>query len=366
MSEQHFGEVRLALARSTGFTLEAHLRIPSEGITVLFGPSGCGKTTVLRCVAGLERARGLVRIGGEVWQDDAKGVFRPTYERSLGYVFQEASLFAHLNVEKNLTFGLERTKVKDGRERLAKAVELLGIGHLLGRRVSQLSGGERQRCAIARALCLRPDILLMDEPLAALDYARKREILPWLEKLRAELRVPILYVTHSADEMTRLADQLVVMQEGKVLAAGPLAEVLGNVQTPVETEHGASAVLRGRVVSVSDVWHSAAVAADGWTIETVAAGLALGSDVRLRILARDVSLSVVEPSGLTIRNVLPAVVEELGAPCGPEGACLTVRLKAREGEGRILARVLRESAAELSLAPGRPVWALVKAVAVIA
>lgn len=365
MSENHFGEVRLTLERSTGFTLEADLRIPSEGITVLFGPSGCGKTTVLRCVAGLERARGLVRIGSEVWQDDAAGVFRPTYERSLGYVFQEASLFAHLNVEKNLTFGLERTKVKDGRERLAKAVELLGIGHLLGRRVSQLSGGERQRCAIARALCLRPDILLMDEPLAALDYARKREILPWLEKLRGELRVPILYVTHSADEMTRLADELVVMQDGKVRAAGPLAEVLGNVKVPVETEYGASAVLRGRVESVSDVWRSAAVAADGWRIEAVAAGLAPGADVRLRILARDVSLAVDEPKGLTIRNVLPAFVEELGAPCGPEGASLTVKLKAHSGEGRILARVLRESAAELGLAPGRPVWALVKAVAVI-
>lgn len=365
MSELHFGEVRLSLARSTGFTLEADLRIPSEGITVLFGPSGCGKTTVLRCVAGLERAHGIVRIGNEVWQDDDKGVFRPTYERSLGYVFQEASLFAHLNVEKNLTFGLERTKVKDGRERLAKAVELLGIGHLLGRRVSQLSGGERQRCAIARALCLRPDILLMDEPLAALDYARKREILPWLEKLRGELRVPILYVTHSADEMARLADELVVMQEGKVRAAGPLAEVLGNVKVPVETEYGASTVLRGRVESVSDVWRSAVVAADGWRVEAVAAGFGVGSDVRLRILARDVSLALDKPVGLSIRNALPAVVEELGAPCGSEGAYLTVKLKARSGEGRILARVLRESAAELGLAPGLSVWALVKAVAVI-
>lgn len=365
MAENHFGEAKLSLTRSAGFSLEADIRIPGEGITVLFGPSGCGKTTVLRCVAGLERAKGVVRIGGELWQDDARGVFRPTYERSLGYVFQEASLFAHLNVEKNLTFGLKRTKVPDGRERLAEAVELLGIGKLLSRRVSELSGGERQRCAIARALCLRPDIVLMDEPLAALDFARKREILPWLEKLRGELRVPILYVTHSADEMARLADQLVVMQDGRVRAAGPLVEVLSNVKAPVETEHGASVVLGGVVESVSPEWRSAKIRTDGWIFDAVASGFAEGAKMRLRVLARDVSVARMRPQDISVRNVLPAVVEEIGAPCGSEGAYAVVRLRAREGEGRILARLLRESASELGLAPGVEVWALVKATAVI-
>lgn len=369
MPSMHFGEARLKLARSTGFTLEADIEIPDEGITVLFGPSGCGKTTVLRCIAGLERAEGVVRIGEQVWQDDCRRIFRPTFERNLGYVFQEASLFAHLNVEKNLQFGLERTKNPDGPRRLAEAVELLGIGGLLKRRVSELSGGERQRCAIARALCLRPDVILMDEPLAALDFARKREILPWLEKLRRELRVPILYVTHSADEMTRLADRLVVMQNGHVRAAGTLDEVLSSVKVPVETENGASVVLRGTVESVSPQWGSVFVRSGGWTINTVAVNVpdvAVDAEMRLRILSRDVSIAFSRPDGISIRNVLPAVVEEISEPCGPGNAYLTVRLRARQGEARVLSRILRESAADLGLRPGLDVWALIKAVAVIA
>lgn len=313
MTQENFGEARLHLVRSTGFTLEADIGIPQKGITVLFGPSGCGKTTLLRCVAGLERARGLVRIGSEIWQDDERKIFRPTYERSLGYVFQEASLFAHLSVEKNLTFGLERTKVPDGKKRLAEAVELLGIGHLLTRRVTELSGGERQRCAIARALCLRPEILLMDEPLAALDFARKREILPWIEKLKNELGIPVLYVTHSADEMTRLADKLVVMADGKVRREGPLAEVLADVKMPIETENGASVVLSGKVSSLSSEWKTCCIDAGGWTFETPTASLSMGSQVRLRVLARDVSIAVEKPDSISIRNRLQAEVEEIAA-----------------------------------------------------
>lgn len=338
MTQENFGEARLHLVRSTGFTLEADIGIPQKGITVLFGPSGCGKTTLLRCVAGLERARGLVRIGSETWQDDERKIFRPTYERSLGYVFQEASLFAHLSVEKNLTFGLERTKVPDGKERLAEAVELLGIGHLLTRRVTELSGGERQRCAIARALCLRPEILLMDEPLAALDFARKREILPWIEKLKNELGIPVLYVTHSADEMTRLADKLVVMADGKVRREGPLAEVLADVKMPIETENGASVVLSGKVSSLSSEW--------------------------LRVLARDVSIAVEKPDSISIRNRLQAEVEEIAAhPSEP--AYQLVKLKCPNGEGRLVSRILNQSVTELGLHPGSQVWALVKASAVI-
>ena len=336
MTQEHFGEVRLHLARSTGFTLEADIKVPGEGITVLFGPSGCGKTTVLRCVAGLERAEGLVRIGNEVWQDDEKRIFRPTYERSLGYVFQEASLFAHLNVEKNLTFGLERTKVPDGRKRLDEAVALLGIGHLLKRRVSELSGGERQRCAIARALCLRPDILLMD-------------------------------VTHSADEMARLADNLVLMAEGHVRASGPLAEVLGNVRLPVDMEEGAAVVLKGTVESISPEWRSAMIRTDGWVLDAVAGNVfQKDAKLRLRVLARDVSIALEKPENLSIRNALPATVEEIGEPCGPENAYQIVKLRSRSGRDVLLARILRESTAALGLRPGLPVWALVKATAVIA
>ena len=365
MAIRQFGEVRLRLGRTTGFTLEADIEIPEEGITVLFGPSGCGKTTVLRCIAGLERAEGLVRIGGRTWQDDARNLFLPTFERSLGYVFQEASLFPHLNVERNLNFGLERTRNPDGPKRLAEAVELLGIGSLLGRRVSELSGGERQRCAIARALCLHPDVILMDEPLAALDFARKREILPWLEKLRRELRVPILYVTHSADEMARLADRLVVMQSGRVRASGPLDDVLGSVEVPVDTGNGASVVLPGTVESVSNVWRSAIVRTDGWTFDTVAAELVPGAGVRLRILARDVSIALRRPEGVSIRNILPVRVDAIGGPCGPGNAYVMVRLRARDGGACVLSRILRESAADLGLRDGLDAWALVKATAVI-
>ncbi len=359
-----WGRATLRLARETGFVLDVDVAIPTSGIVVLFGPSGCGKTTLLRCVAGLERGQGSVRIGEQLWQDDTAGLFVPTYERNLGYVFQEASLFTHLNVEKNLTFGLERARVPGGRERLKEAVELLGIGHLLKRRVSELSGGERQRCAIARALTLQPDVLLMDEPLAALDWARRREILPWLEKLRDELQIPVLYVTHSADEMARLADELVVMEAGRVLAAGSLSDVLADVRMPVRTEYGEAAVLDGVVEDISPQWRTAMVKTGAWRFEVAAASLARGSRIRIRILARDVSISIDHPGETSIRNILPAriaAVEELED--GAESAYAIVKLE-HDGEW-LLSRLLRRSAADLKLTPGMQVWAQVKAAAVV-
>ncbi|RZJ17028.1 MAG: molybdenum ABC transporter ATP-binding protein, partial [Haliea sp.] len=217
--------MKLWLARPE-FSLGVDLKLPARGITAVFGPSGSGKTTLLRCVAGLERANdALVRIGDEDWQDDSRGVFLPVWRRPLGYVFQEASLFDHLDVRGNLDYGRKRAS-EDQAIALDAVIELLGIGHLLARRTSQLSGGERQRVAIARGLAAQPRILLLDEPLASLDHARRQEILPWLEKLRDELRIPMLYVTHSAAEVARLADTLVVLNQGKVVAAGPVAETL--------------------------------------------------------------------------------------------------------------------------------------------
>lgn len=366
MTTEH-GIADIRLTRGTDFSLQVRVSIPAEGILVLFGPSGCGKTTLLRCVAGLEHGQGVVQIGSKVWQDDARGVFVPTCERSLGYVFQEASLFSHLNVEKNLRFGLERTKDPEGDKRLEEAVELLGIRHLLARRVSQLSGGERQRCAIARALCLSPDVLLMDEPLAALDWARKREILPWIEKLREELRIPILYVTHSADEMTRLADDLVVMKNGRVAAAGPLADVLTNVKMPAETEWGPSSVLAAKVFEVVNAWQTQVVACGDWRFELARSPsdrCAPGDSVRLRVLARDVSIALVKPEESSIRNVLPAVVDALEHE--PDTAYTLVRLRhPGNGSACLLARILTRSAALLRLQTGMPVWAQVKAAAMI-
>ena len=225
------GKVEVRLDRAAGFTLDVSFTVPDDGVTALFGSSGCGKTTVLRSVAGLERARGRVEMAGHVWQDDDKKIFIPTYERRLGYVFQEASLFDHLSIRRNLEYGMKRIKDADAQERLESAVELLGIGHLLDRRTSELSGGERQRCAIARSLAVRPTALLMDEPLASLDNQRRREIMPWLEKLRESLSIPILYVTHSDEEVMRFADRVVMLKQGRKIAEGAVGEVFAESRT---------------------------------------------------------------------------------------------------------------------------------------
>jgi molybdate transport system ATP-binding protein len=213
------------------FRLELDLDVPARGVTAIFGPSGCGKTTVLRAIAGLERASGSLRVAGETWQDDARGVFVPTHERGVGYVFQDAALFAHLTVRENLDYGLRRRE-KRGRSPappaalfgLQHVVDLLGVGTLLDRSPLRLSGGERQRVALARALVAGPRLLLMDEPLASLDPARKAEVLPYLERLRDEVAIPAVFVSHSLDEVARLASHVVLMEAGRVVASRPAAE----------------------------------------------------------------------------------------------------------------------------------------------
>ena len=218
----------------SGFTLDVDLDLPGRGVTALFGHSGSGKTALLRCIAGLERANsGFLAVNGRVWQDDSQRVYLPTYQRPLGYVFQEASLFPHLNVRRNLEYGMKRVPASERRASLEQAISLLGIGNLLTQLPDTLSGGERQRVAIARALAVSPQLLLMDEPLAALDQARKQEILPYLEQLHGELNIPILYVSHAADEVARLADHIVVMEAGKVLANGPLSDTLSRLDLPL-------------------------------------------------------------------------------------------------------------------------------------
>lgn len=227
-------EIQLSLSRDA-FDLELDLRLPGSGITVLYGPSGSGKTTVLRGLAGLDRADGRVVIGGQTWQDTAKGIHLPTWQRDLGYVFQESSLFEHLDVRRNLNYGVDRIKKPGLAESLDQAIDLLGIRHLLSRPVDGLSGGERQRVAIARALATQPKLLLLDEPLASLDQRRKQEILPWLEGLHRDLSIPIIYVTHSRDELARLADYVVILEEGHVRAAGQattLMPILGFTSDP--------------------------------------------------------------------------------------------------------------------------------------
>ncbi len=353
--------IRLARQR-LDFSLAVELELPARGITVLFGPSGSGKTTLLRCVAGLEpAATGLVRIGAETWQDDASGVRLPTWRRDLGYVFQEASLFEHLDVRRNLEFGLRRSGRAGGQEALAAAIELLGIQHLLQRSPAQLSGGERQRVAIARALATQPRLLLLDEPLSALDLARRREIMPWLERLRDELSIPMLYVTHSADEVVRLADQLVVLEAGKVRVAGPVAEVLAAIDHPVLQGEEAGMLVQARVAERDEQWHLLRVEFDGGSLWVRDNGLALGQPLRLRVLARDVSIALLEPEQSSIQNHLRARVESIAAGEHPSQAMVRLRC----GQAWLLARITQRAVHALGLAPQREVWLQVKSVAVI-
>jgi len=354
-------QIRLQLARGD-FALDVNLALPGSGISVLFGPSGSGKTSVLRCVAGLERATdGLVQVGQTVWQDERNRVFLPPWQRDVGYVFQEASLFEHLQVEQNLSFGLKRSGKAGGAQALQQAIELLGLGHLLRRQTGQLSGGERQRVAIARALATQPQLLLLDEPLAALDLARRQEILPWLEKMRDELRLPMLYVTHSADDLVRLADHLVVLDHGRVKAAGPAAQVLSSIENPAIVGDEAGVVLRGTVARRDAPWHLAQVVFDGGALWVRDTGLDVGRAVRLRVLARDVSLTTQVPRGTSIQNHIHGHMDAVVDDVHPSQALVRVRC----GADVIVARVTRRALDALELSVGAPVWAQVKSVAVI-
>ncbi len=353
--------------RRAGFVLDLSLALPGRGVSALFGPSGCGKTSVLRALAGLERAAGHVRFGDQVWQDDAAGCFVPTHDRALGYVIQDAALFPHLDVRRNLDYGRRRAapRAQDpgSLRALEQAIELLGIGHLMARLPDTLSGGERQRVAMARALATRPRLLLMDEPLAALDAARKAEVLPYLRRLHAELDIPVVYVSHAIDEVAQLAHQLVLMAHGQVTAAGPLADMLARLDLSTAQGEGAGVVLECTVAERDAPWQLARLelgAAEGslWARDQ---GQALGSRVRVRVLARDVSLARQPQTGTSIGNQLQGTVEAIADDDHPALALVRVRV----GSLPLVARLTRRSAHALALAPGLPVWAQVKTVALL-
>ncbi|MGE4328748.1 molybdenum ABC transporter ATP-binding protein [Diaphorobacter sp.] len=357
-------QAQLVLERAD-FTLDVQLQLPGHGVTALFGPSGCGKTTCLRALAGLERARGSVRVNGETWQDDgqpgASGQWRPTHQRALGYVFQEASLFAHLNVRRNMEYGLRRQPLSRRRVSLDQSVELLGLGALLPRMPHTLSGGERQRVAIARALATSPRVLLMDEPLAALDAARKAEVMPYLERLQRSLDIPVIYVSHSPDEVARLASHLVLMQAGRVTAQGPTAELMARLDLPLAHGDAAAALVHGRVLTYDAHDQLLTVAINGGQIQ-LASGRprATGETVRLRVLARDVSLARTRAADSSILNLLPARITQL-ADDGPGQV-----LAALDVAGiTLLARITLRSCRTLALAVGDAVFAQVKGVALV-
>lgn len=367
-------EARLHLQRP-GFELSLDAHLPATGVTALFGPSGCGKTTVLRAIAGLERAAGRVVVAGEVWQDDSTGRWVPPHQRALGYVIQEAALFPHLDVNHNLRYGLRRVPAAQRQVPLDEVVELLGIGHLMQRRTTTLSGGERQRVAIARALATSPRLLLMDEPLAALDAARKAEVLPYLDRLQASLRIPVLYVSHSLEEVARLADHLVLMAAGKALAIGPLSDVLSRVDLPQAFGDEAGVVLQATVIERDASWQLVRLALQGsaCTLWARDQGHALQQPVRLRLLARDVSLAISPQSGSSIGNQLPGTVVAIAPDQHPALMLVKLQLQAQAGPlggaddqpPAVLARLTRRSVRELGLQVGTPVWALVKMVALM-
>ncbi|WP_271411155.1 molybdenum ABC transporter ATP-binding protein [Pseudomonas sp. Q1-7] len=349
----------------SGFSLDADLDLPGRGVSALFGHSGSGKTTLLRCIAGLERAAGgFLEINGEVWQDSARGHFLPTHKRPLGYVFQEASLFEHLSVRRNLEFGQRRIPARARRVHLDQAVELLGIGHLLERMPGGLSGGERQRVGIARALLTSPRLLLMDEPLAALDFKRKGEILPYLERLHDELDIPLLYVSHSPDEVARLADHLVLLDNGQVLASGPLDQTLSRLDLPTAQEDEAGVVIEGRVRGFDAGYQLLTLALPGseLSVRVAHSPVVEGRTLRFRVLARDVSLSLERQRDSSILNLLPARVVEETPAANP--AHVLVRLEV-EGTS-MLARITRFSRDQLGLHPGQALWAQIKSVALLA
>ncbi|HJW02382.1 MAG TPA: molybdenum ABC transporter ATP-binding protein [Azospira sp.] len=344
-----------------GFAVEADLNLPGKGISALFGHSGSGKTTLLRAIAGLERhPGGYLAVNGEVWQDGK--TFLPTHQRPLGYVFQEASLFPHLSVRDNLDYGRKRIPATARRVDLEQALALLGIEPLLQRRPDKLSGGERQRVAIARALLTSPKLLLMDEPLAALDLQRKAEILPYLTRLRQELDMPVLYVSHSPDEVARLADHLVLLDAGRVVASGPLAETLARLDLPLALGDDAGVVVEGTVTHHDPAYHLLTLDFPGGQVQVAHGPAAPGQRLRFQVRARDVSLALTPQTDSSILNRVPATVVALAEADTP--AHVLIRLDANGTP--LLARITRRSQDQLGLEPGKAVWAQIKAVALLA
>lgn len=365
MTENHsptlIAEGQFALQRKD-FSLAAAIKIKSQGITGIYGPSGAGKTSLLRCIAGLEpEARGSLLVDNVRWQDSAQGLFLPPEQREIGYVFQDGRLFSHLSVERNLFYGYRRRGGRASRIDPDQIIDLLGLKALLGRMPRALSGGEQQRVAIGRALLCAPRLVLMDEPLANLDQGRKEDILPFLDRIHGALSLPIVYVSHSLYEITRLCDHLVLMQQGAVLAAGDLNQILTRPDLPLMDSDEAVAVINAQVLQHDLVYQLTQLELpNGGSLWVSAKAGAIGETVRLRILARDVSLSLDLPSESTILNVLSARIEALSALAGSPFCSAVLRI----GEQRIMARMTRKSRDRLSLTEGMQVFAQIKGVAI--
>ena len=343
------------------YELNFDLTLPGSGITAFFGASGAGKSTLLRAVAGLVKpANGIIRIGETVWQDDKDRLFIPTYKRSLGFVFQDARLFSHLNVTDNIRYGMKRIRTEKRRISLEKAIDLLGIEHLLERMPDTLSGGEKQRVSIARALATSPDIILMDEPLAALDMKRKSEILPYLQRLNEELGIPLLYVSHALEEVSTLADHLVLLDRGRILAAGNTSDMLTRLDLPLAHHGTASAIIEGKIIAEDTKFSLSTLSFQGGLIYLPTGNFSIDKHIRLRIQARDVSLATQKPEQTSILNILETTVTGISRESDGE---VMVELDAKGT--RLLSRITRKSASVLKLETGKPVYAQIKGIAVL-
>lgn len=364
------------LPRSDGratFALDVQLDLPGRGVTGIFGPSGCGKTTLLRCIAGLQPCEnGSLAVNGDTWQSSGnQRNSRPVHRRPLGLVFQQPSLFPHLSAGENLAFARKRAWQKVSDDEYREITELMGITGLVSQRPEALSGGEQQRVAIARALLIKPRLLLMDEPLASLDQMRKREILPYLEKLHRSLEIPILYVSHSVEEVARLADHLLLMDEGKIINEGPATALLSRADFPVQLGDDLGVLLEAEIAQRDRQWNLLSANFDGGSLWLRDAGEQVGDSIRVRVLARDISLTREEDMQSSILNRLPVQVEEICPDRDP--AMLLIRLKpqsesATPGDAsvsRLIARITRRSAHQLSLDTGSTLWAQIKSVAIV-
>ena len=341
------------------FALNIDTVIPETGVTAIFGPSGSGKTTLLRAIAGLEHAdNGYLKVGDALWQGN--GVFLPTHQRKIGYVFQEPSLFSHLSVEANLNYGLERAKDESSAVVVQQTMDLLGIEHLLKRMPWQLSGGEQQRVAIARALAANPSMLLLDEPLAALGDDQKAGILPYLESVYQQLDIPVLYVSHSRNEVARLADHMLLLDNGEIKASGKMTEIFTALDLPMAHQSRAESIIKASVSHYDEEFGIASVAFLGGQFSVAAEPLIVGSKVRLQVLARDVSITLEPQKNTSILNIIPVTIDAIAKESKSQ---MTVRLIADETV--LLSRITCKSAYNLNLKEGDKVYAQVKTAALL-
>ena len=351
-------EARLALAHP-GFSLDVDIQLPGAGFSALFGPSASGKTSCLRAMAGLQRARGRLCVGDEVWQDDARGVFVPPHRRALGMVFQQAALFGHLTVRGNLEFARRRVPVGERRVEFDQVLALLDLEPLLERRPERLSGGEAQRVAIGRALVASPRLLLLDEPLASLDLPRRAELMALLQKMQSQLAIPAIYVSHAPEEVAQLTSHIVLLEAGRVRASGATAELLTRLDLPLAKGDAAQAALRVEVSAYDPIDRIVRVTFDGGELLLPGRDVGLGARRVVRVMARDVSLTLSHHADTSILNILPVTVVALADDTPGH---VMVRLAA--GGSTLLARITRRSADALGLRPGLGVQAQIKGAAI--